>query len=309
MLLIPVGSSESFDNSGRSPRAWGQQAAQSFSERLGRAEFKRLAAQTLEVREIVVQAATTSPSTMKAEAAQAQAGCAAGQARADEGERAGSPTVAGLPDDDYAARFAKAKATTEDLFHRWVDIKDIMTVGVGGAIDNIGQGIAGQLVDGTYEWEQAWKAVLKEIIAVTVKMLVVQGITAAIAALTGGAGGPAAGAGSIAGAIDKILPSHHGGLTDWPRHHLGALKDDERPAVLQVGEFVMRRSAVESIGAPALWEMNRTGQLPASGDNYHINISVNATTGESDPRQLAEAIAEPLIAILQREKSRNREII
>lgn len=52
---------------------------------------------------------------------------------------------------------------------------------------------------------------------------------------------------------------HSGGLI----LHSGGLADDV-PATLQRGEYVMRRSSVQSIGLQALSSMNATGRIPAS---------------------------------------------
>ena len=52
------------------------------------------------------------------------------------------------------------------------------------------------------------------------------------------------------------------------KFHSGGLASDEIPAVLQKGEFVMSKSAVESIGLETLNQMNRGG-----GAGVTVNIS------------------------------------
>ncbi|HSW63658.1 MAG TPA: hypothetical protein VLH56_10180 [Dissulfurispiraceae bacterium] len=58
------------------------------------------------------------------------------------------------------------------------------------------------------------------------------------------------------------LVMHSGGLV--PRFHVGGLSGDERPAVLQTGEFVLQRKAVQSVGADTLGEINKTGKVPGT---------------------------------------------
>ena len=56
--------------------------------------------------------------------------------------------------------------------------------------------------------------------------------------------------------LGGILGFHNGGMV--PAYHGGGSAGNV-PAVLQEGEFVMRRSAVESIGQENLNRMNQTG--------------------------------------------------
>mgnify|MGYP003134285657 CR=1 FL=1 len=68
----------------------------------------------------------------------------------------------------------------------------------------------------------------------------------------------------ITGGLSKVFPflGHSGGLvtpTGIKKFHSGGSVDGEVPAILQSGEFVMQRSAVESIGVERLREMNDGG--------------------------------------------------
>lgn len=162
----------------------------------------------------------------------------------------------------------------------------------------LGDGIAEQLVEGTYDWAAGLKLVLKQIIAVVVKMLIAQAINKAL-------GGGLNAGGLVSFSLIKL---HEGGAVgQWPRHHAGVLATDEHPAILQRGEYVLRRDAVRMLGRDNLDLANRNGLWPGgAGDNLTFNINVS---GDSrDGRELAERIAEPLLEIIRREKRRNREV-
>lgn len=61
------------------------------------------------------------------------------------------------------------------------------------------------------------------------------------------------------------------------RLHVGGLKSDERHAILQTGEFVVRRSAVQKLGVPAMQTIN-TGKLPrmhVGGLTRNVTENVN----------------------------------
>jgi len=204
-----------------------------------------------------------------------------------------------------AGGFAKtAQATqgmTRETFEEWIAYarraSEVTRTMFSASISAIGDGISTQLVDGTYEWRDAWKAVLRQVIATAAEIAIVQGL---MALLTGGAS--AASKGVLGGIFGSFF--HSGGTV--PRRHLGVLARDEHLAVLQRGEYVVRRSSAQAIGGETLNRMNRTGQIPA-GPTFHVNVAVQAG-GASNPRQLAEQIAEPLIQILRRESARNRKI-
>jgi hypothetical protein len=95
----------------------------------------------------------------------------------------------------------------------------------------------------------------------------------------------AGGAGSFAGALGGLgLFGHEGGLVprDLARRTLRLHGGGEVPAVLQSGEFVMRRWSTSSIGAEKLRQMNETGTIPAAstrspggqgGDVYNFSFN------------------------------------
>jgi len=160
------------------------------------------------------------------------------------------------------------------------------------SINAIGDGIANQLVDGTYEWRDAWKAVLKQVVATAAQVVIIQGLMGAMT------GGTSLFGGGLLGALGGGK-FHQGGVV--PRHHFGVLSRNEHPAILEAGEFVLRKQAVKKIGAESLQAMNRSGSVPAN--NFNVTINVNAA-GTNDPRKLAQQIAEPLREIIRREAGR-----
>jgi len=136
---------------------------------------------------------------------------------------------------------------TRETFAEWITqarrASELTRTMFTASISAIGDGIATQLVDGTYEWRDAWKAVLRQVIATAAEIAVVQGL---MALFTGGAS--AAGKGVLGGIFGGLF--HTGGLA--PRHHLGVLSRDEHLAVLQRGEYVVRRSSVQALGDETL---------------------------------------------------------
>ncbi len=214
----------------------------------------------------------------------------------------GAPAMSGQSAGDFQKTSAATRVMTRETFEEWITYarraSDLTRTMFTSSISAIGDGIGSQLIDGTYQWRDAWKAVLKQIIATAAELIIVQTL---MAVLTGGTS--AAAKGGLGGIIGAFF--HTGGLV--PRHHSGILSRDEHLAVLQRGEYVVQRSSVQALGVDALDRINRTGQAPA-GPTFHVSVAVQAG-GTNDPRRLAEQIAEPLIEILRRESARNRKII
>jgi hypothetical protein len=77
---------------------------------------------------------------------------------------------------------------------------------------------------------------------------------------------------------------YHSGGYVWPRFHRGG----EVPAILQAGEFVMSKSAVNRIGAGNLARLNRGG----AGGNVSVFISGSYIDSERSARMVAEKVAK-----------------
>jgi len=69
----------------------------------------------------------------------------------------------------------------------------------------------------------------------------------------------------------KVQGFNQGGIISMPSYHSGGNVDNV-PIMAQEGEFVMRRSAVESIGAENLARMNNTGQTGSINITFSGNV-------------------------------------
>lgn len=106
------------------------------------------------------------------------------------------------------------------------------------------------------------------------------------AAGAGGAGGGGAGIGSFLGNVIPSIAS--GGMitntSRWARFAGGGLKlRDSVPSLLEPGEFVMKKSSVDSIGRNSLERMNATGK--ASGGATNIKVQVENQGAPKEAQQ------------------------
>lgn len=140
------------------------------------------------------------------------------------------------------------------------------------------------------------KSLLKQQVA---NMLAQKALNAAIAA------GNKEGAGSVAKAVGSVASGGFGsfltallsfGISSAMSgsFHSGGLIGGNRragnvPIMAQEGEFVMQRSAVESVGVEQLNSINKTGQV---GGNITVNVTGNVMTQDFVDNQLSEAIAD-----------------
>jgi hypothetical protein len=69
----------------------------------------------------------------------------------------------------------------------------------------------------------------------------------------------------------RVQGFNQGGMVSMPNYHAGGNVDNV-PIMAQEGEFVMRRSAVESIGAENLARMNNTGQTGSVNITFTGNV-------------------------------------
>lgn len=69
-----------------------------------------------------------------------------------------------------------------------------------------------------------------------------------------------------------------------------ALGTDTIPAMLTPGEFVMRKSAVDSIGAQELSKMNARGKDAISGGESVYNYSITVNANSSDANDIADSV-------------------
>jgi len=140
---------------------------------------------------------------------------------------------------------------------------------------------------------------------------------AGLGALAGGLiGGPAGSAvGSIVGMIagegikmlaSSFFPAASGGVV---RHMAagGALRD-RVPAMLEPGEFVIRKPMAKAIGGPALNAMNAHGTMPNS-PNVVVNMNNQGTPQESEGKPNVQVTPEAIIVdIVTRDMQNNGPI-
>jgi hypothetical protein len=129
------------------------------------------------------------------------------------------------------------------------------------------------------------------------------------------AGGGADFASQGAGGIGSALMIHSGGEVgpNLPKvrfmHSGGGVRSGERMALVQDGEFMMKRSAVSTIGKKTLEFMNATGHMPReeSGSRDIINITQNfpnATDADSFRRSRPTYLADLSRAVEKGKKHR-----
>ena len=105
-------------------------------------------------------------------------------------------------------------------------------------------------------------------------------------------GGPMAGMGGAGKALaglkkPTLFGFHEGGVI--PQYHSGGSVDDV-PIMAQEGEFMMRRSAVESIGLENLNRMNRTGQVSGANITFTGNIMSDSFIEEEAIPKIKDAL-------------------
>ncbi len=106
----------------------------------------------------------------------------------------GTPAMSGQSAGDFQKTSAATRVMTRETFEEWITYarraSDLTRTMFTSSISAIGDGIGSQLVDGTYQWRDAWKAVLKQIIATAAELVIVQTL---MAVLTGGTSAAAKG--------------------------------------------------------------------------------------------------------------------
>ena len=109
---------------------------------------------------------------------------------------------------------------------------------------------------------------VSNILGQMITQLAMAGLNAAFGSFSFGGGG-GAGSGGLGGPPVVV---HTGGYI--PRFHAGGLSSDEVPAILQRGEYVVNRRAVDAVGRNALDRINN-GKSTGGGNVYNITIPIN----------------------------------
>lgn len=147
------------------------------------------------------------------------------------------------------------------------------------------RGFSDNLASAIIHGQNLGDAVVNSIKAIAAE-LVAQAATLGLMKIFFGPGATAAGLGlDLLGGIGKLFGFHQGGMIGGRGQNV--------PIIAQPGEFVMQRSAVQSIGASNLAEMNATGQ-PTS------NVTVNIQGGVVDQ----DFVRNQLVPALNKEGAR-----
>lgn len=88
----------------------------------------------------------------------------------------------------------------------------------------------------------------------------------------------------------------------------GSLVRDRVPAMLEPGEFVIRKPAARKIGAPALQELNATGRLGGSAGNIQVNVNNEGSAKSAEVSQPKFDGEKYVIDIITRDLSNNGPI-
>ncbi len=176
---------------------------------------------------------------------------------------------------------AARQAATEKWIGSLIEVEDITRSIASTITMTIGEGIAGEIVDGTFEWKDALKAALKSLIAMVAQMIILNGLAAAFAALmtiaTAGTnlfGAKAGGTilGDVKGAAPFIKGFKDGGWVDGlPKHHTGAWSPNEHVAILHARERVLSEKEVDRMGGRRAVDMAAKGG--GAGASYSVTVN------------------------------------
>lgn len=83
---------------------------------------------------------------------------------------------------------------------------------------------------------------------------------------------------------------------------------DRVPALLEPGEFVIRKPAARKIGAPALHQLNATGQMGAASGNIQVNVKNEGSPKEATTAQPKFDGEKYIIDVITRDLSNNGPI-
>lgn len=172
--------------------------------------------------------------------------------------------------------------------------KEMLMQAFSALASTIGSMVADGLVDGFVDAKEAGKAFLKMLIQMVVQLAIMVALVKSIKF-------------AIAGPAGLVL--HDGGLVTTgriPKKHSGmGVAPDERFAVLQTGEFVVQRRAMQKPGALAAAHALNQGQAPISGGGQIIqtnnySFTIPAMDGASVERVVRDQIEPMLIRDNQR---------
>jgi len=175
-----------------------------------------------------------------------------------------------------------------------------LSLGEAFAVDSIlafGNALEQEIVRGLTEGKMSiksfGKAFLGMLAQIVAEIIAKQSVLFLVNLMTGGTGSIAAGFTAAVGHKGGQVQGYNsGGIVSNPRMqtYQGGGGVDNVPALLQEGEFVMRRSAVDSIGLENLNRMNRTGQVSGANITFTGNIMSDSFIEEEAIPKIKDAL-------------------
>jgi len=183
----------------------------------------------------------------------------------------------------------------------------VLNTGVRATLDNIEEGFASEIVDGTYEWADAWKSVKKEIIKATLELAAYAAVMGTVNLLTGGSGAIFSGGLSGLGALGGLFGGATGGYVTRhgviPGYATGGLimpRGDNMLIGAQDGEYMFKREAVRYWGKENLDAMNNVPAYtrrtsPTAGTTLVVNLSGNTFLSETHAEKWTKDTLIPIL--------------
>ena len=186
------------------------------------------------------------------------------------------PGAMGQAWDDYSKQ-------TSEYINSGKMMYDATMQTIGGMTDAV-SGFFESWVSGSKSAGEAFKAFGQQVLQMIAQLIIKFIILAIVKRIAGAMGGGMS--------VGFDAEGHTGGLSTQSgfelhkggtvrRFHVGNLASDEIPAILQTGEFILRRDAVKSIGVSSLQEMNKSGTVPIRQRGSPVVINMNITTKDA----------------------------
>lgn len=195
-----------------------------------------------------------------------------------------------------AERVRVFNVASETILEDWIGkitgLADVTRATFQEGLKNLSSGIADEMVDGTYDWNKAMKDVLKVMIRMTTQMMIMKTIALSTGGIMGG----------LAGLLfhDGGIVMHQGGRVPRRYHHGAMLGQNEVPAVLERGEFVVNKRAVKRPGTLRKLELMNSGRDDQPrGQGVGVSNSYHFTIHAIDTENMESAIFNKIIPILE----------
>ena len=109
------------------------------------------------------------------------------------------------------------------------------------------------------------------------------------------------------GTLLSLLPGFaSGGLVPGPKQYAaGGLLRDSKPALVESGEYIVRKTAARQAGLPALNKLNATGQMGATIPDVKVNVINNGTSQEVESTKAKLQGDQYIIDVVVRDMQNN----